>query len=222
MPRILAPNKSFQRRGSQHSLSSRASRSSRTSLHSEPPLRRSSLPSRGYQNAAYESAFSLRREGASRRQSVDLYNGHTNNVTQQNAQWDFQESRQNPKSLSKESLNTTASTQASSQSSSISTLPSKIGTSASGLAAAFALLMKQKAGTGGVAPNTRPEPQSVPCSPNPPTTLASSFDPTCMIKEEPDCWGQFVDVQSATEDLEKRSRVIRRYPGAPQSLPRGY
>lgn len=207
MPRILAPNQSFHRRGSQHNLSSRASRSS---LHSEPPLRRSSLPSQGYRNASYESAFSLRREGASRRQTLDHYNAHSNDVTQQNAQWDLQEPRQTPKTLSKESLNTTASTQASSQGSSISTLPSNIGTSASGLAAAFAMLMKQKAGNG-VAPNTLSEPQS---------TLPSSFGPTCMIKEEPDCWGQFVDVQSATEDLEKRSRVIRRYPGAPQSLPR--
>lgn len=216
MPRILAPNQSIQRRGSQHSLSSRASRSSRTSLHNEPQ-RRGSLPSRGYQNAAYESAFSLRRIDASRRQSLDPYNGHSINGTQQNAQWELQDPR---KTLSKESLNTCASTQSSSQSSSISTLPSVKGTSASGLAAAFALLMKQKTGSG-VAPNTRPELQSVPSSPNPPSTLASSFDPACMIKEEPDCWGQFVDVQSVTEDLEKRSRVIRRYPGAPQSLPRG-
>mmetsp|Transcript_6834 Transcript_6834/g.14257 ORF Transcript_6834/g.14257 Transcript_6834/m.14257 type:complete len:229 (+) Transcript_6834:115-801(+) len=228
MPRILAPNHSFQRRGSQHSLSSRASRTSRSSLQSEPPLRRSSLSSRGYQNAAYESAFSLRRKGPTRRDSYGVYNGHTNNGTQQtkeNAQWDLQVPRQTPKTLSKESLNTTASTQASSQSSSISTLPSTNETSASGLAAAFALMMQQKAGGAvgvGTAPKRRSEPQSVPSSPHPTSTISSSFDPYCMIKEEPDCWGQFVDVQSATEDLERRSRVVRRFPGAPQSLPRGY
>ena len=228
MPRILAPSHSFHRRGSQHSLSSRVSRSSRTSLNSEPPLGRNSLSSRGYQNAAYESAFSLRRKGDARRQtSYDVYNARNNEVTQQakqNAQWDLQDPRQTPsKTLSKESLNTTASTQASSQSSSESILPNNIiGTSASGLAAAFALLMQQK--TGRAAPKRQPEPQSVPCSPNPPSTLtstlSSSFDPYCMIKEEPDCWGQFVDVQSAAEDLERRSRVIRRRPGAPNSLPR--
>ncbi len=217
MPRILAPNQSFHRRGSQHSFSSR------TSLNIEPPRRRSSL-GRGYQNAAYESAFSLRRKGhAHRRQaSYDVYDGRNNDVTQksrENAQWDLQDPRQTHKTLSKESLNTTESTQAPSQSSSDSTLPAIIATSASGLAAAFALLMQQKAGVGADA-NKSSESQSVPCSPNPPSKPTSTFMSSCMIREEPDCWGQFVDVQSAAEDLERRSRVIRRYPGAPNSLPR--
>lgn len=220
MPRILAPNHSFQRRGSQHSFSSR------TSLNSELPLRRSSLTTRGYQSAAYESTFSLMRKGPTRRQTVDVFNGHSNNVTQrtnQNAEWDLQGTRQRPKTLSKDSLNTTESTQASSQSSSISTLngTSANGTSSSDLTAAFALLMQQKTRGGGI-PNRRSESQSVPCSPNPPSTLVSSFTPYCIIKEEPDCWGQFVDVQSKDEDLEKRSRVMRRYPGAPHSLPRAF
>lgn len=223
MPRILAPNQSFQRRGSQHSFSSR------TSLNSEPPLRRNSL-TRGYQHAAYESAFSLRRKGDSHRHRISyhVHDGRKHDVTQQvkqNAQWDLQDPRQIPhKTLSKESFNTAASTQASSQSSSDSTLPSTIATSASGLAAAFALLMQQKAGVG-AATNKSSESQSVPCSPNPPSkptsTFSSSLDPYHnMIREEPDCWGQFVDVQAAAEDLERRSRVIRRYPGAPNSLPR--
>lgn len=216
MPRILAPNQSFHRRGSQHSFSSR------TSLNSEPPRRRSSL-GRGYQNAAYESAFSLRRKGHSRRHtSYDVYEGRNNDVTQQsrgNAQWDLKDPRQTHRTLSKESLNTTESTQASSQSSSDSTLPTIIATSASGLAAAFALLMQQKAGVG-AATNKSSESQSVPCSPNPPPKPTSTSMSSCMIREEPDCWGQFVDVQSAAEDLERRSRVIRRYPGAPNSLPR--
>ncbi len=217
MPRILAPNQSFHRRGSQHSFSSR------TSLNGEPPRRRSSL-GRGYQNAAYESAFSLRRKGHSRRHtSYDVYEGRNNDVTQQsrgNAQWDLKDPRQTHRTLSKESLNTTESTQASSQSSSDSTLPTIIATSASGLAAAFALLMQQKAGVVGAATNKSSESQSVPCSPNPPPKPTSTFMSSCMIREEPDCWGQFVDVQSAAEDLERRSRVIRRYPGAPNSLPR--
>lgn len=221
MPRILAPNQSFHRRGSQNSFSSRSS------LNSEPPLRRNSLTSRGYQNAAYESAFSLRRKGYERRHtSYDVHDGRNNDVTQQsreNAQWTLQDPRQTHRTFSKESLNTTESTQASSQSSSDSTLPTIIATSASGLAAAFTLLMQQKAGIG-AAPNKQPESQSVSCLPNPTSkpssTMSSSFDPRRMIKEEPDCWGQFVDVQSATEDLERRSRVIRRYPGAPNSLPR--
>jgi len=214
MPRILAPNhSSFHRRGSQHSLSSRSS------LNSEPPLRRSSLTStRGYQNTAYESAFSLRRTGPQRRQTFDVCN--TNDITQQtkkNAEW---ETRQPPKTYSKDSLHTIATTQPSSQNSSISTLPSTNGTSSSGLAAAFALLMQQKASGGGF-PN-RLEPQSAPCSPKSASNLVSSFVPYHIIKEEPDCWGQFVDVQSKDEDLNKRSRVVRRYPGAPHSLPRTF
>jgi hypothetical protein len=219
MPRILAPNHSFQRRGSQHSLSSR------TSLNSEPPLRRSSLTStRGYKNAAYESAFSLSRQfgGTPHRQTFDVYR-NTNDITQQskqNAEW---ETRLTPKTFSKDSFNTTATTQASSQCSSISTLPSTNETSSSGLAAAFALMMQQKAGGGGGGvPNRRYEPQSAPCSPKAASSNVSSFVPYHIIKEEPDSWGQFVDVQSKDEDLNKRSRVVRRYPGAPHSLPRAF
>ena len=232
MPRILAPNQSFQRRStSRASLTS----SSRTSLNSEPPLRRSSLSStRGYQNPTYESAFSLRRScnngPGKRRQTFDAFdakchsNGVTQQTTKQNAVWELQGPSPSPTSFSKDSPSVqTESTATSSQFSSIATLPSTNGTSSTGLAAALTLMMQQK---GGSAPNGRhgrqghPLAQSVPCSPNPPSTLAWPFDPNCKIVEEPDCWGQFVDVQSKDEDLNRRSRVMRRYPGAPLSFPR--
>lgn len=210
MPRILAPNHSFHRRSSY---------GSRTSLTSEPPIRRSSLTG-GYQNPAYQSAFSLRRsDGASGGKK-----SHSKHVQEQsnkqNAVWEEGPSP-SPSPTSLFSIQT-KSTAATSQSSSISTLPST-NTSSTGLAAALSLMMQQR-GSGGGATNkgrqVHPKAQSVPCSPNPPTDLASSFDLNCKIKEEPDCWGQFVDVQSADEAMDRRIRVLRRYPGAPLSFPR--
>lgn len=215
MPRILAPNHSFHRRCSQRSHSSRSSLNSET-------RRRSSLTSRGFDNVSYESTPSHRRRVSSQRQ---ILTGQVNSVNHSkvNADWDLQEPRQISKPMSKDSLHTNASTaQTSSLSSSISTLPStNNGTSASGIAAAFALLMQHKT-RAGVGPDKPTEPKSVPCSPHADSTSSSSFVPTFIPKEEPDCWGQFVDVQSAIDEFDKRSRVVRRYPGAPHSLPRGY
>jgi hypothetical protein len=209
MPRILAPNHSFHRRSSY---------GSRTSLTSEPPSRRSSLTG-GHHNPVYQSACSLRRsEGASG--GTKSHSKHFQEQSKQNAEWE-QGPSPSPSPTSLFSIQT-KSTATTSQSSSISTLPST-NTSSTGLAAALSLMMQQR-GSGGAATNNgrqvHPKAQSVPCSPNPPTDLASSFDLNCKIKEEPDCWGQFVDVQSADEAMDRRSRVMRRYPGAPLSFPR--
>ena len=212
MPRILAPN---------HSIHRRSSYGSRTSLASEPPIRRSSLTG-GYQNPAYQSAFSLRRsDGASG--GKKSHSKHVQEQSKQNAVWEQGPPSPSPSPTSLYSIQT-KSTATTSQSSSISTLPST-NTSSAGLAAALSLMM-QRRGSGGGARATNngrqvhPKAQSVPCSPNPPTDLASSFDLNCKINEEPDCWGQFVDVQSADEAMDRRSRVLRRYPGAPLSFPR--
>lgn len=210
MPRILAPNHSFHRRSSY---------GSRTSLTSEPPIRRSSLTG-GHQNPAYQSAFSLRCSDDASGGKKSHSKRFKEQSNKQNAVWE-QGPSPSPSPTSLFSIQT-KSTATTSQSSSISTLPST-NTSSTGLAAALSLMMRQRGSGGGATNNGRqvhPKAQSVPCSPNPPTELASSFDLNCEIKEEPDCWGQFVDVQSADEAMDRRSRVLRRYPGAPLSFPR--
>lgn len=200
MPRILTPNHSFQRRGSFNS--------SRTSLAGQPPLRRGSLTTTIHQKAAYESAFSLRCQGSLRRQTVDSSDGKVHR-TSQNAVWELQ-GPPSQTALSKDSVHPTEST--SSQFSSNSTLPSTNRASFTGLA----VVMQQKVAG---APNSRSSiSQSAPCSPNSVSSLTSSFYAYSRI-EKTDSWGQFIDVQSKDEDLDRRIRVMRRYHGAPHSMP---